>query len=307
MKKMLFSFLLLSSMGLSAQVTIFEDGFELYDNFIITNIGSWKQIDVDEAPTYGIEVGTPPNTTPVQYQNSGYTGSFIIFNKSATNPVVDDAWAAKTGNKVIACFNALVNPQLPKKGPNNDWLISPQLQLGGSGNTLTFWAKSAASNYPNERFKVGVSTTGTAVGDFTVISTGEYVQTTATWTQYTYNLDAYAGQAVYLSINCISNDQFALLIDDYKVTATTLSTDNFLVDNFSIYPNPTNGIVNIIGKNNAAINSIQITDVNGRIIKNLDMKDVQETQIDITDLTAGMYFLNIQTDLGSGASKIIKK
>lgn len=307
MKKMLFYFLFLSSIGLNAQVTIFEDGFESHDNFAIANIGSWTQIDVDQAPTYGIKLGSPPSEVTVQYQNSGYTGSFIIFNKTATNPVVGDEWTAKTGNKVIACFNAVVGSQLPFQGPNNDWLISPQLQLGGAGNTLTFWAKSAAPDFPNERFKVGVSTTGTAAANFTVISTGPYIQTTTTWTQYTYNLDAYAGQNVYLSINCISNDQFALLIDDYKVTATTLSTDNFLVDNFSIYPNPTNGIVNVIGKNNAVINSIQITDVNGRIIKNLDMKGVQETQLDITDLTAGMYFLNIQTNLGSGSSKIIKK
>lgn len=304
MKKTLLPFLFLSSMGLSAQTTIFEDGFESYSNFAITNIGSWSQIDVDLAPTYGIEVGTPP--VSVEFANSGYTGSFIIFNRNATNPVVNEAWAARTGDKVIACFNAIVDPDLEFQGPNNDWLISPRIQLGATGNTLTFWAKSAAANYPNERFKVGVSTTGTAAANFTVISTGNYVQTTATWTQYTYNLDNYAGQNVYISINCISNDQFALLIDDYKVTATTLSTNDFLANNFSIYPNPTTGIINVNSKNNAAINSIQVTDLNGRVVKTLATEGVHETQVNIADLTSGMYFLNVQTDLGSGSSKIIK-
>lgn len=304
MKKTLLSLLFLSSMGMSAQITLFEDGFETYDNFAIENIGSWTQIDVDGAPTYGIETGTPP--VSVDFENSGYIGSFIIFNRTATVPMVDAAWGGHTGDKVIACFSAIVDGQSAQQGPNNDWLISPRIQLGATGNSLTFWARSAAANYPNERFKVGVSTTGTAAANFTVISPGQYVQTTAAWTQYTYSLDTYAGQNVYISINCISNDQFALLIDDYKVTATTLSTSDFFAKNFSVYPNPSNGLVNLASKNNTAINAIQITDLNGRVVRNINTNGVSETQVNISDLTTGMYFLNVQTDLGSGTTKIVK-
>lgn len=55
-----------------------------------------------------------------------------------------------------------------------------------------------------------------------------------------------------------------------------------------------------------AINTIQITDLNGRVVKNVNAKGVSETQINISDLTTGMYFLNVQTDSGSGTTKIIK-
>jgi len=301
MKKTLLCFLLLSSMCLSAQITLFEDGFETYPNFVIENIGSWTLTDVDGGETWGIDVGDEEDPIPVEFENSGYTGAFIVFNSLATDPLVGTAWAAHTGDKVIACFNSM-----PPIAPNNDWLISPRIQLGATGNSLTFWAKSAASAYPNERFKIGISTTGTAVANFTVISTGAYIQTTATWTQYTYNLDAYAGQNVYISLNCISNDQFALLIDDYKVTAATLSTSDFFATNFSVYPNPSTGLVNLASKNNTAINTIQITDLNGRVVRNINTKGVSETQINISDLTAGMYFLNVQTDSGSGTTKIIR-
>ncbi|MFA6653835.1 MAG: choice-of-anchor J domain-containing protein, partial [Candidatus Delongbacteria bacterium] len=68
-----------------------------------------------------------------------------------------------------------------------------------------------------DRFKVGVSTTGTAQGDFTIISAGEYVTATGTWTNYSYDLSAYAGQTVYLAIVCVSNDTFVLAIDDVNV------------------------------------------------------------------------------------------
>ena len=38
----------------------------------------------------------------------------------------------------------------------------------------------------------------------------------------TYNLDAYAGQDVYLAINCVSDDSFVLMIDDIFVGVLNL-------------------------------------------------------------------------------------
>ncbi|MNX80456.1 hypothetical protein D3C86_1121170 [compost metagenome] len=73
-----------------------------------------------------------------------------------------------------------------------------------------------------------------------------------------------------------------------------------------MYPNPSTGLVNLASKNNVAINTIQITDLNGRVVRNINTNSVSETQINISDLTTGMYFLNIQTDLGSGTTKIVK-
>ncbi|WP_306350192.1 T9SS-dependent choice-of-anchor J family protein [Flavobacterium sp. '19STA2R22 D10 B1'] len=305
-KKLLFASLLLGTVGAAnAQTTIFEDSFETYNNFAIANIGTWTLTDIDGAATYGIEVGTPP--VPVVFENSGYTGSFIIFNRSATAPMVNEAWAAHTGDKVIACFNAVVDGQSPAQGPNNDWLISPQIQLGTAGNSLTFWAKSAAGNYPDERFKVGVSTTGTATTNFTVVSPAPYVQTTAAWTQYTYNLDTYAGQNVYISINCISNDQFALLIDDFKVTATTLGTDDFLANKFAVYPNPAKDVLNLTNTINAEVKNISITDLNGRIVKQNNYNGVaNQIQINVADLAKGAYILTINSDQGSVTKKILK-
>ena len=58
------------------------------------------------------------------------------------------------------------------------------------------WARSATTEYGADRFKVGVSTTGTAPANFTTISTGAYIEVPAAWTQYTYNLDAYVGQQI---------------------------------------------------------------------------------------------------------------
>ncbi len=180
----------------------FADSFEEYSDFALT-FANWTQIDGDGGTAYG--------STDADFTNESYIGSYIIFNPSQTTPALTGAWAPRTGSKYAACFAVLA-----ASAPNNDWLITPQLLLG-SGYSFSFYAKSIKMDWGADRFKVGISTTGTAQGDFTIISAGSYVESTASWAQYSYDLSAYAGQTVYLAITCVSNDSFVLAIDDISV------------------------------------------------------------------------------------------
>ena len=45
-----------------------------------------------------------------------------------------------------------------------------------------------------------------------------YVEVPVDWTEYSYDLSAYAGQTIQLAINCVSSDAFALFIDDINVS-----------------------------------------------------------------------------------------
>lgn len=178
----------------------FTDGFESYADFALT-FANWTQIDGDGIATWG--------SNEADFTNENYTGAFIIFNPSAATPALTGAWAPRTGSKYAACFAA----QTP---PNNDWLISPQLNIG-PGYNLSLYARSLNSTYGLDRFKVGVSTTGTAQGDFTIISAGSYLEAPTAWTNYSYDLSSYAGQAVYIAIVCVSNDSFVFMLDDVTV------------------------------------------------------------------------------------------
>jgi hypothetical protein len=299
MKKLLLSLVVLASFGAKAQVTIFEDSFEFYDDFAIANVGDWTLTDVDLKLTYGFQ--------GITFPNSGVAKSFQVFNATTTTPALTPSatsnWTARTGDKHMVCFAA----SQPTAAPlNNDWLISPQITLGTSNNTVTFWAKSCDASFGVERFKVGVSTTDAAPVNFTIISPGAFITTTpaVTWAQYTYNLDAYAGQAVYIGINCVSNDQFGFAVDDFKVEGTVLATTNFVKNNFSVTPNPASDVININKTNTVAMTSATITDINGRVVKTVNS---EVAQINISDLTAGVYMLNIVTAQGSGTTKIVKK
>jgi hypothetical protein len=193
--------------------TGFSDDMESYESFIIENIGEYTLVDVDGASTYEIE-----NTT---FPNSGYDGSYIVFNPSATTPALTDAaWQAHSGSKYLACF-AGTNP------PNNDWIITPEVTIT-PGMVFSFWAKSVTDQYGLERFKVGVSAGGTAPANFTIISAGSFIQAPVVWTQYTYPLVAYMGQTVRLAIQCVSNDAFAFLVDDISLGVPRETSKSFL-------------------------------------------------------------------------------
>lgn len=181
----------------------FNDDIESYEDFIIDSIGNYTLVDVDGATTsYTISGYTFPN--------ANYAGTYIVFNPSATTPPLEDPnWAAHGGNKYLACFAA----HLSYGGPNNDWLITPQVTVV-PGMRFSFWAKSATASYI-EDFRVAVSTTDADVNSFAFLTGGNPVQPPATeWTQYTYGLDGFVGEQIYLAINCVSVDKFAFMVDD---------------------------------------------------------------------------------------------
>ncbi|MBK6344320.1 MAG: choice-of-anchor J domain-containing protein [Bacteroidales bacterium] len=192
-----------SDVSLSWLSPALNEGFEPYDDFDLS-FGSFTFRDVDGGATYAIQ--------DVTFPNSAYTGSFIDFNPSLTVPALTGAWDAHSGKKYAACFAALT-----ASAPNNDWIITPKITVSG-GEQLSFWAKSVTDQYGLERFKVGISATGTEPADFTIISAGSYVEAPLEWTQFTYSLSAYEGQQIYIAINCISNDAFVFMLDDLVIT-----------------------------------------------------------------------------------------
>ena len=176
--------------------TSFTDGFETYTDFSLS-FPPWTLVDVDQSTTYGMN--------GISWTNNYAAQAYIIFNPTATTPAITDL-TAHTGNKMAACFAATTPP-------NNDWMITPQLNIT-AGNVLKFWARSYTAQYGMERFKVGVSTLGTAPANFTIISGTSYIQAPVEWTEYTYDLSSYAGQSIYIGIQCVSNDAFIFFVDD---------------------------------------------------------------------------------------------
>ncbi len=87
-------------------------------------------------------------------------------------------------------------------------------------------------------------------------------------------------------------------------SALTLGTSSFDFNAINFYPNPATDFIMIDNKSNTTINSVLISDLNGRNV--FETNEVNE-YIDITNLSKGIYFAKITTDSGSVIKKIVLK
>ena len=89
----------------------------------------------------------------------------------------------------------------------------------------------------------------------------------------------------------------------YKLSPLLATVDaNLSATQLSVYPNPTNGEVNIVSKSN--VKSVQLMDMNGKLIKNFS----SAKQLNISSVESGVYLLKVTTEDGkSTATKLIKK
>ncbi len=109
--------------------------------------------------------------------------------------------------------------------------------------------------------------------------------------------------------NTVANN---FLVDN--VTVTAVATENLLatnanvlsVNDFSVFPNPTKDIVNV-SNTSSSINSIEITDLNGRVVKTVNAIDASNAQVNISDLSTGVYMMKIVSDKGTTTKKVIKE
>lgn len=247
--------------------------FENIADFEITFNG-WTMIDNDASPTYGF--------TGVTFPNSGYTGSFISFNPATTTPALTDPEIAPHGGAKFAACIAATTP------PNDDWLITPQSALiENAGSTVSMWVKTFDDTWGLERYAVWVSTTDVQQASFTKISAGTYLEAPITWTQVTYPLDAYVGQQIYVAVQCVTNDAFVFMLDDLEFNII-IGNETPVQSEISIFPNPTNGRLNIANVANA---EVTIYNVLGEMVISASNID---NYVDLSDLSAGSYIVKVK-------------
>ena len=170
--------------------------------------------DGDATQTYGVD--------GIDFDNEGYTGSFVAFQNG-----LSDNWAAHSGNMFAACIAA-------NGATNNDWFILPSLRIE-NGDQLNFWARSLTDSYGLERIKVGIYRGSGSFSSYLAGSATTYIEVPTNWTNYSYDLSSFAGQTIQLAINCVSNDAFALFIDDISITNAGGSWDETITDVTSPY------------------------------------------------------------------------
>ena len=116
-------------------------------------------------------------------------------------------------NKLMGSASTFTTP-----GKANDWMVTPQIKIYGTGAKLA-WKAMAASNIKRDGYKVYVSTKGYAMEDFEtepIFSIDAEVG--GTLQSHEVSLDKYAGQTIYIAFVNDSYDKYVLCVDDIVVS-----------------------------------------------------------------------------------------
>ena len=82
--------------------------------------------------------------------------------------------------------------------------------------------------------------------------------------------------------------------------------DNVLSKNIFVFPNPTNGDLNINFSRNFGTTNIAIINVNGQKVLSVSMEGFGNKTISTSSLAKGIYFAQVTTETGSTTVKVIK-
>ena len=302
MKKLLLSLSLLCFSLMQGQ-NIFSFGFDGSTADMLT--AGWQQVNMSNpagAALWGIP-STAPTTTFSSGGQAGGATSFALVNYTS-----------------VAANSA---------GVISNWLISPVINIQ-NGDVVTFYTRlgrnvaaggqaSFADNLQLTMSKMGAASVIPSVdendlGDFTTLCNEvnpnlDLTSYPLTWTQYTYTVsgltaatDCMFAFRYYVTDGGPTGANSDIIgIDTFSVDRPLASTDSFFKNNISVSPNPAKDFITISSSSNVVIDSAVITDINGRIVKTST-----SSQINISDLNSGVYFLKITTDQGVGTTKVIK-
>lgn len=113
------------------------------------------------------------------------------------------------------------------------------------------------------------------------------------------------GDVVVNKANIFFDYNFPIETDEARTTFQALSVDEHEIDlSLSVYPNPTNGVLNISSKSN--MKSIHLYDIQGRLLQTKILSANHEV-LDLTTQSAGVYFVKIFTEVGYKLEKVIRE
>ena len=118
-----------------------------------------------------------------------------------------------------------------------------------------------------------------------------YTESLFTWTYENIVIPTEHSDEFYIAFEANSNGGYGICIDDISIDGT-VNIENNNNSEIIIYPNPTNGIINIILPDNKFIANLEISDITGKIIYSQQLKN-KKNIIDLSNYKSGIYFATI--------------
>lgn len=233
-----------------------------------------------------------------QRDPSGTVGNFWqVVEYAVGDPFVQDgAFSARVGVGVTTA-------------QANDWIISRGINLAANQSVdLSFYTRALQTGSTTPaRFNLTVGTAQDATAQTIIATSPGFNNTTFQINNYNYTAPAagvyYFGIQNAITTNAAGTVFFA--VDNFTAAAATASIDDVDANDFTVFPNPADSNI-AINSNLHTINKVAIVDLNGRMVMNVNFENVLDASLDISNLSSGMYLIDISTDAGTVTKKIVK-
>jgi len=215
------------------------------------------------------------------YEMGGAT--LIAFNENAT-PGVDNGYDSRRLATVVSLYSHLED--------GSEQLAIQTREAFQSGMQVPVGFSSQLDETLD--YKISISTIeGENLDGATVYLIDHYTNTVTNLSDTAYAFTSEKGTF---------HGRFTLQFEGEVVLG---SNDN-LLDSVSIFPNPTDGMLNIVSPMDP-INAIEVFDMRGRKLDNVLVNAQGNYALDISEFETAVYFITITTETGSITKRIVKK
>jgi len=193
---------------------------------------------------------------------------------------------------------------------NDDWLISPALNLDNYNNEILVFQNGLGYTGPDLLLKISTDYDGGGDPYSATWTTEPFTMSSGffEWTESgEIDLSGYDGSAVYIAFQFTSTDSESATweVDDIAITGEeNVGTGNphTLLNNVNLFPNPSTGIVNV-SMSSPAFDMMKVYDLTGKLIKELKI-DYMKNTFDFSELKKGIYFVSFaNSETGQTATK----
>lgn len=138
----------------------------------------------------------------------------------------------------------------------------------------------------------------------------QWTGTNTTLTTYSYPLNALNSETNIIFRIVFHSDESAnqegAIVDDFVISGT-LANESFELEQIGIYPNPSSAIFNIY-HDNIVIKKIEVYDLTGKTIVSQNYNNNSNlTQLNLSNISEGVYFVKISSENSNIVKRIIKK
>ncbi len=217
---------------------------------------------------------------------TGYVGNITVYLTHGTAASKGLAGFLTSFSNSDSIFFPAIGPVSANSSIEFDWRMMDPFLYPSSSATLA----------PGDNFDILISTDGFVYSSIFNINSSNYISTT-NFAHESISLNPYAGSIIFFKIlgrRANGSAEFFIDVDNVIVDDPSSTQENEL-NGLLIYPTVASGEISF--SNPVPLNGlIQIIDVTGKVVKEINVNHVLKGEVDLSGITSGNYRMKVKTN-----------